>query len=156
MALQDNVRNLAANPTLRDLEADALRLIAFSAETRILRAGDALFRRGDPSDAGFLVLSGAIALEAATGPATIVRAPTLIGESALVTETMRGATALAREPSSVLRITRVLFHRVLDEYPDSAAKLFQTLLDRLHDLTGELDSLRAARMLDDTPQERAP
>ena len=156
MALQDNVRNLAANPTLRDLEADALRLIAFSAETRILRAGDTLFRRGDPSDAGFLVLSGAIALEAASGPATIVRAPTLIGESALVTETNRAATAQAREPSSVLRITRVLFHRVLDEYPDSAAKLFHTLLDRLHGLTAELDALRAARLLDATDLERAP
>ena len=156
MALQDNVRNLSQNPTLRDLEPDALRLIAFSAETRILRAGDVLFRRGETSDAGYVVLSGAIALQTETGLETVVRAPTLIGESALVTETTRGATATAREPSSVLKVTRTLFHRVLDEYPDSAAKLCQTLLDRLHDLTGELDSLRAARMLDDTPQERAP
>ena len=146
MALQDNVRNLAQNPTLRDLEPDALRLIAFSAETRILRAGDVLFRRGEASDAGYVVLSGAIALQAETGQETVVRAPTLIGESALVTETTRGATATAREPSSVLKVTRALFHRVLDEFPESADRLFQTLLDRLHGLTGELESLRAARL----------
>ena len=146
MALQDNVRNLAQNPTLRDLEPDALRLIAFSAETRILRAGDVLFRLGEASDAGYIVLSGAIALQTATGVETIVRAPTLIGESALVTETTRGATATAREPSSVLKVTRTLFHRVLDEFPDSAARLFQILLERLHGLTDELESLRVARL----------
>ncbi len=143
MALQDNVRNLAMNPTLRDLEPDALRLIAFSAETRILRAGDVLFRRGETSDAGFVLLSGALALETGVGHAAVVRPPTLVGESALVTETTRGATALAREPSSVLRITRALFHRVLAEYPDSATRLHRTLLDRLLVLTHELDAVAA-------------
>ena len=146
MALQDNVRNLAQNPTLRDLEPDALRLIAFSAETRILRAGDVLFRRGETSDAGYVVLSGAIALQAETGPETVMRAPTLIGESALITETTRGATATAREPSSVLKITRALFHRVLAEFPDSASRLFQIMIERLHGLNHELETLRVARL----------
>ena len=72
MALQDDVRTLASNPTLRDLEPDALRLIAFSAETRILRAGDVLFRVGDLSDGGYVVLSGGIALETDGSPALIV------------------------------------------------------------------------------------
>lgn len=146
MALQDNVRNLALNPTLRDLEPDALRVIAFSAETRILRAGNVLFRRGEASDSGYVVLSGAIALQAEGGEETVVRAPTLIGESALITETTRAATATATEPSSVLKVSRALFHRVLDEFPDSAARLFQTLQARLHGLTDELEALRVARL----------
>jgi CRP-like cAMP-binding protein len=146
MALQDNVRNLALNPTLRDLEPDALRVIAFSAETRILRAGNVLFRRGEASDSGYVVLSGAIALQAEGGEETVVRAPTLIGESALITETTRAATATATEPSSVLKVSRALFHRVLDEFPDSAARLFQTLHVRLHGLTDELEALRVARL----------
>lgn len=146
MALQDNVRNLALNPTLRDLEPDALRVIAFSAETRILRAGNVLFRRGEASDSGYVVLSGAIALQAEGGEETVVRAPTLIGESALITDTTRAATATATEPSSVLKVSRALFHRVLDEFPDSAARLFQTLHERLHGLTDELEALRVARL----------
>lgn len=141
MALVDDVRDLARNPTLRDLEPEALRLIAFSAETRILRAGDILFRRGDASDGGYVVLSGSIALEA-DGPATIARAPMLLGDTALITETRRPATALAREPSSVLKISRALFHRVLTEYPDSAARLRRTLADRLDVLGQDLDMLR--------------
>ena len=142
MALQDDVRNIGSLPTLRDLGADALRLIAFSGETRILRAGDVLFRRHDVSDGGYVVLSGAIALETGRGPATIARAPALIGDSALIVDTLRPATALAREPSSVLRISRVLFQRVLGEYPASAARLRTMLAARLTILQDELDGLR--------------
>ena len=141
MALEDDVRNLAHNPTLRDLEPEALRLLAFSAETRILRAGDVLFRRGQASDGGYVLLSGSIALEA-EGPATIVRPPTLLGDSARIIETRRPATALAREPSGVLKISRPLFHRILSEYPDSAVRLRRTLRDRLIGLSGDLDAVR--------------
>ena len=142
MALNDDVRSLASNVTLRDLEPDALRLIAFSAETRILRTGDVLFRQGDVSDAGYVVLSGGITIESAGAPPTTVRAPTLIGNSALITETIRPATAFASEASSVLKISRVLFQRVLSEYPDSAARLRRTLAARLLALVRELDGVR--------------
>ena len=144
MALHDDVRNLASNPTLRDLEPDALRLIAFSAETRILRAGDILFRRGEPSDGGFVVLSGAISLETGDSLASIARPPALIGDSALIAETVRPCTALAREPSSVLKISRSLFHRVLSEYPDSALRLRRSLGGRLLTLRDDLEAYRRA------------
>ncbi len=142
MTLQDDVRNIASLPTLRDLGADALRLIAFSGETRILRAGDVLFRRHDVSDGGYVVQTGAITLETERGPATVVRAPALIGDAALIATTLRPATAIAREPSSVLRISRALFLRVLSEYPEGAARLNATLLARLSALQAELDGLR--------------
>ena len=128
MALQDDVRDLASIPTLRDLGPDALRLIAFSGETRILRAGDVLFRRGEMSDGGFVVLSGAVTLETGRGQPTV--------------DTVRPATATAREPSSVLRISRALFRRVLGEYPHGASRLRQTLASRLVALQGDLDALR--------------
>jgi CRP-like cAMP-binding protein len=142
MALQDDVRNLASNPTLRDLEPDALRLIAFSAETRILRAGDTLFHIGDPSDGGYVVLSGGIALEMGAGPALVARPPALIGDSALIAETARPCTAVAREASSVLKISRALFHRVLSEHPDSAERLRRSLGIRLLNLRDDLETYR--------------
>ena len=70
-----------------------------------------------------------------------------------MTETTRGATATAREPSSVLRITRALFHRVLAEYPESAARLHAILTQRLVGLSGELEAMRAHEMQE--PQESA-
>ena len=142
MALQDDVRNLTSLPAFRELDPDAVRVIAFSAETRILRAGDVLFRRGDISDGGFVVLSGAIGLTAAPGGETLVRPPSLLGEMALVAETLRPATAVAREPTSVLKVSRALYRRILAEYPGSAARVRAGTAAKLFAMRGELEGLR--------------
>lgn len=145
MGLEDDIAKLSRIPTLAGLEPEALRLIAFSAETRLLRAGDILFRKDEPSNGGFAVLSGSIALDASddpgSGAARIVRAPGMIGETALLTQTVRPATAIAREPASVLRISRPLFHRVLGEFPASAAALRHSLGARLRQFTAELTAM---------------
>ena len=146
MALHDTVQAMASVPALAALDPEALRLIAFSGETRILRAGDVLFDEGDPSDCGYVVLSGVIALQAGAAAPTLVGPPTLIGETAMVAETIRPASALAREPSSVLKISRILFHRVLSEYPDGAARVRRIVADRLLTLQGDLDMLRTANL----------
>jgi CRP-like cAMP-binding protein len=145
MALEDDVRNLARNATFAVMEAEALRLIAFSAETRILRAGDVLFRRDDLSDAGYVVVSGTIALDGAgegAAGALLVRAPGLIGDLALIVETRRPASAVAREPSSVLKISRSLFLRVLQEFPNSAERIRCMLAEDLARMSYELEAVR--------------
>ncbi|HEY8032352.1 MAG TPA: cyclic nucleotide-binding domain-containing protein [Methylocella sp.] len=145
MGLEDDVGILARIPAFAAIEPEALRLIAFSAETRVLRAGDVLFRRDDMSNGGFVVLAGSIAMDASgdgAAPARIVRAPGLIGDLALVTQTRRPATAIAREPSTVLGISRQLFHRVLREFPNSAEQLRQSLRTRLLQFTEELGAVR--------------
>jgi len=145
MGLEDDISKLAGNPAFAAIEPEALRLIAFSADTRTLRAGDVLFRRDEISNGGFLVLSGSIALDPSgdgTATARVVRPPGLIGELALLTETRRPATAIAREPSSVLRISRQLFHRVLQEFPASAERLRRQLGQNLSGLIGELGVVR--------------
>jgi CRP-like cAMP-binding protein len=145
MGLEDDIGKLARIPAFAGIEPDALRLIAFSAETRILRAGDVLFRRDEISDDGFVVLAGSIAMDSSgDGAATarIVRPPGLIGDLALLMQTRRPATAIAREPSTVLRISRQLFRRVLHEFPDSAERLRQSLRARLLQFTEELGSVR--------------
>ena len=56
-------------------------------------------------------------LVSANGPGT------LIGEMALISETMNAATAVATENTEVLKISRALFHRMLNEYPERAVLL---------------------------------
>lgn len=132
MALDDDVREMAQLPLFREFEPDALRLLAFSAETRILRMGDVLFRRGDPSDSGFVVLSGSFLVDTGpSGPEEVIHAHSLIGEMALLTSTERPATMVAREPSTVLIIRRTIFHRVLKEYPQSALRMKSIIEARL-------------------------
>jgi CRP-like cAMP-binding protein len=148
MGLEEDIGKLARNPALAALEPGALRLIVFSAERRQLHAGDVLFRRGEPSNDGFVVLEGSIAVDSSghgAAVARIVRPPGLIGELALLTQTKRPATAIAREPSTVLRISRQLFHRVLSEFPRSAERLRQSLSERLLQFTAQLGSVRRRR-----------
>lgn len=141
MALDDDIGNLRRIPLFEDFETEALRLLAFSAETRLLRAGDALFRRGEPSNGGFILTKGSMALQSRDDgrPADkIVRPLTLLGETALVAATTRPITAIAREPSTVLKITRSLFHRILEEHPLTAARVRRRFGTRLEDFAQEL------------------
>ena len=144
MALEDDVATLGRIAIFSALAPDALRLLAFSAETRVLRAGDILFRRDEPSNGGFVVLTGSIALDPSDHGASatrIVRPPALIGEIALITRMNRPATAIAREPSNVLRISQQLFRRVLSEAPAGAERLRETLSARLGQFTAEIEAV---------------
>jgi CRP-like cAMP-binding protein len=146
MAIDDEIRNLSRIPIFSAIDENALRLIAFSAETRVLRAGDVLFRRGEMSDGGYVLLSGAVALDPAdNGSAGVemILPIALIGEVALLSDTERPVTAIARQPSSVMKITRSLFHRVLSESPASAVQLRAFISRRVSRMLGELDEISA-------------
>ena len=144
MSADDDIRKLSKIPILGALEIDALRLIVFAGETRILRAGDVLFRRGDRSDCGYVLTSGVIAFDGRDdgSAARLISTPfTLIGELALISETERPVTAVARQPSTVLKIPRSLFYRVLRDYPVSARNMRAMMGMRLEILIRELDKI---------------
>ena len=154
MSIETDIRNLTQIPVFGILDEDARRLIAFAAETRILRASDILFRRGDKSDCAYVLTSGVIALDARDDGAEAIQlsAPfTLIGELALISETERPCTAVARQPSTVLKIPRSLFHRVLRDYPASALNMRIMMEMRLEGLVGELNKLAESWKVDERP-----
>jgi CRP-like cAMP-binding protein len=149
MALDDDIAGLASAPILGLFERDALRLIAFASEGRNLKAGEVLFRRGDRSDGGYVVLRGALALDAGedgSETAFVAERGALVGRSALFVRTLRPATATAREPSAVLRISPTLMRRVLEEFPDAAAAIRQALVTELALLSGGLEQVRRSFM----------
>ena len=145
MSLESDIAILAGVPLFAELDAGQLRLLAFGAEHRRLRKGETLFRTGARADAGFLVVSGDIALIA--GPAGHERPvgtygpAVLLGEMALITETRRPVTATAETDCDVLRITRTLFRRMLEEYPEIAFALHQRLIGELARMTDEILAL---------------
>lgn len=145
MALDDDIAILSAAPLFTLLDRDALRLVAFAAESRQLRAGDMLFRKGDKSDGGYVVTRGAVALDALDdgSPATFIAAPgAVIGRSALFTRIERPATATAREPSTVMQISPSLMRRVLEEFPAAAAAMQGAMADELATLSQGLEEVR--------------
>ena len=147
MALDDDMALLGRQPLLSLMERDALRLLAFAAESRILRAGDVLFRAGEPSDGAILVVSGTIAVTTQDDgrPAEEIVGPgALIGELSLFTSLPRPATAIAREPTQIMRLPRSVMRRVLGESPDSAEAIMAAIGDRLRGFVGELKAVQEA------------
>jgi len=145
MALEDDIAALSRAPLFGQLETDAMRLIAFAAESRALKAGEVLFRKGERADGGYVVVRGALALDAREdgSPVPFVAEPgALIGQTALFLRGLRPATATAREASGVMRISPTLVRRVLEEHPRAAGILHQTLVRDLVSLSSGLEHVR--------------
>ena len=128
MALSDDIELLSELPLFSGLDNDQLRLIAFGAEHRQVAAGQALFREKAPAECAYVIARGEIELyvigrdgkphlEARVGPGV------MLSELALVTMVERKYTAVATQDVEVIRITRALFHRLLEEYPQMARQV---------------------------------
>ena len=155
MAIDDDISALAKAPLFGLLEIDAIRLIAFAAESRALKAGDVLFRKGDKADGAYVVIRGAVALDGRDdgSPATfIAETGALIGQTALFLRATRPATAVAREASVVMRISPTLVRRVLEEYPKAAGILYEAMAKDLFNLSGQIMRVRKSLLVIDNPE----
>ncbi len=143
MALEDDIGFLDRLPTLHTLGSDALRILAISAEQIRLDDGEVLFEEGERADSGYVVVAGAIQLQSSRDRSDedIMIAPpgALIGETALVVDTLRPATAIAIEPTAVLKIARATFLRVLEGEPRAADALRKVIAARVEAALNDLD-----------------
>src|SRR3954452_10183327 len=137
MSIEDDVALLERVPTLRLLGNAALRMLAIGSEQRDFERGNTLFSAGDEADAGYIVQRGAFRIE--DGGAEIVAGPAaLIGELALIVAMRRPSTAVALERSSVIRVARSLFQRVLESDPAAARRLRDELANRTSQLASDI------------------
>ncbi len=138
MSIEDDVALLERVPTLRLLGSAALRTLAIGSELRDFDRGKMLFRAGDEADAGFVVQRGAFRVSDDGGAELVAGPGTLIGELALVVAMQRPATAIALEHSSVIRITRSLFQRVLESDPAAARRLRDEFANRTSQIASDI------------------
>jgi CRP-like cAMP-binding protein len=131
MALDDDIRILSGVRLFDGFTAEQLRLLAFGAEQIGLPAGRRLFREDDEADTAYVVVSGTISLfreEDEDRLAVATAEPgMMIGELALIADTRRLTSAEAVEDTELLRLTRKMFRRILEEYPDVAVVLYQRI-----------------------------
>jgi CRP-like cAMP-binding protein len=144
VSIEDDIAFLERVPTLRLLGRTALRILAIGAESRYVHDGEPLFRAGEAADGGYVIQEGSFELRPASGASTeaIAGPGTLLGELALITETSRPATAVAREPSTVIRISRSLFLKMLEGYPDAARMLREQITSRTEQSMKEMSNVR--------------
>jgi CRP-like cAMP-binding protein len=145
MTIEDDIIMLERVPFLRQLGTGALRILAIGVEGRELQPGEVLFTAGEPADGAYIIERGSLILksERASEPEVATGPGTLLGESALLAETTRPATATAREYSRVIRISRSMFLRMLDGYPDAAERLRRMIASRTDRWTREMEKVRA-------------
>jgi CRP-like cAMP-binding protein len=146
MTIEDDIAFFDRVPTLNLLGRAALRILAIGAESRYVHGGEVLFHAGDPADGGYVVQEGSFELKPhdadGAGREVVAGPGTLLGELALLTETMRPATATALEPSTVIRISRSLFLKMLEGYPDAARRLRDSMAARTDQWTREIQNVR--------------
>jgi len=147
VSIESDIAVLERVPSLRLLGRDALRVLAIGAETRYVDDGEVLFYAGDKADSAYLVQEGVFHLKS-DGPSkrdeVTAHPGTLLGELALISPaTTRQATAVARGPSAVMRISRSLFLKTLQTYPESAVRLRDQIAARIDQTTKDFKRVRA-------------
>jgi CRP-like cAMP-binding protein len=147
MALEDDVAFFEQVPTFAVLGKQALRILAIGAESRNLPSGAVLFYAGELADGGYLVQEGSLLLEPGTmqeDKAFTVGPGTLVGELALLVDMVCPATAIAKEPTVVIRISRNLFKKMLEGYPQAATVMRDMMAERLDNWTRDLGVVKRA------------
>lgn len=145
MALDDDIRILSGVRLFEGFTQEQLRLLAFGAENLQLPADRKLYREDDEADSAYVVITGRIALYrevdgervevGSAGPGA------MLGELALIADTRRLTSAAAGTDSEIIRLSRKVFRRILEEYPDAAARLHEHILADLQDMIARIESL---------------
>jgi CRP-like cAMP-binding protein len=138
MSIEDDVALLERVPTLRLLGTTALRMLAIGSEQRDVARDGVLFRAGEDADSGFIIQRGTFRIEDGSGAEIVAGPGTLLGELALVVAMQRPSTATALEYSSVIRVARSLFQRVLESDPAAARRLRDEFAGRTSQIASDI------------------
>jgi CRP-like cAMP-binding protein len=138
MSIDDDVALLERIPTLRLLGPESLRMLAIGSEQRDVPRGDPLFKQGEEADSGFVIQRGTFRIDDGAGAEMIAGPGTLLGELALVVAMRRPSSATALETSTVVRISRSLFQRVLESDPAAARRLRDEFATRTSQIASDI------------------
>ena len=147
---------LGALPLFSGLDEDILRTLATEVEWLSLPGGALLFATGEPSDALYIVLSGCLAVFAATDRKQSlgrVLAGDTVGEMGLISGRPRSGTVVALRDSELARLSREAFDRVFRGHPEAMLRIAQLTVDRLESAQAHgVKRSRGARTFTIVPQ----
>src|SRR6478736_8889707 len=105
----------------------------FSHETNPLQlaAGEVLFKEGDTGDAMFVLLDGELDVMVGDTVVASSRRGDLLGEMALIDQSPRSATIIARAPAQLARLDAQRFQRLIQQHPFFAMHVMKVLAARI-------------------------
>ena len=140
MALDDDIRILSSVKLFQGFSQEQLRLLAFGAENTFLQAERKLYLEDDEADSAYVVVSGLIALYREQGgeriPIGTAGPGAMLSELALIADTRRLTSA-----SEVIRLSRKMFRRILEEYPELAVQLHERILEEFQQMIARIEEL---------------
>ncbi len=146
MSLDQDIDLLSRVALFEDFQAEHLRLLAFGAERRSFDPGAVIFHCGAAADCGYVVAGGTVELKAddPDDSELIGRygSGSLIGELAMISNVSRNATAVAQDQVELIRITRSLFRRMLDEFPELASLLHARISNSVQNFVTRLERIQ--------------
>ena len=145
MSLNQEVELLRTIPLFSKIEGSKLKLLAFTSERLTFEAGQDLCRQGDMGDAMYVIVEGAadVLIDTPKGPLKVaeLKKNEFVGEIAILCDVPRTATVTAREKTTTLKITKDLFFRLEQEFPQMAVEIMRELAHRL-----EMNNLRMRQL----------
>ena len=150
MALMIEARPLAETlagvPFFSGLDSASLERVGRGLRTRRFRRGEVIFHLGDPGDALFIVMSGAIKimLPSDAGDEAILatlRPGDVFGELALLDGAPHSAGATAVEPVETMSLARVPFQNLIEADRGLRTALLSGLAAELRRLTRQVEEL---------------
>lgn len=99
--------------------------------TITVKAGDTLFKQGDPSDCMYYLEAGRIEITNATRVLEVIEGEGVFGEMGLVNGKPRSATAKALTDSEIVVLNQGDFYFLIQHSPMFAIEVMQTLSERV-------------------------
>ncbi len=145
LALDDDIRILSGVGLFSELTDEQLRLLAFGAESVRFPAGREIFHEGAAADCAYVVVSGRVVLYRDGGGQAVALSRlgegAILGELALIAPGKRLTFAAAETDVEAIRLSRSLFRRILQEYPEVAARLHARMLQDLEAFLKKIETV---------------
>ena len=142
MSINQEVELLRNIPLFAKIEPSKLKLLAFTSERLTYQPDQVLCRQGDMGDAAYIIIEGeaAVRIAAASGVIAAARlgAGVVVGEFAILCVVPRPATVSAVDRVTTLKITKELFFRLINEFPQIAIEIMRELAARLERTNAQL------------------
>ena len=128
----DKKKTLSETAVFRDMPVEMLDEISMVVEDRVVPARSLVFKRGDPGDSFWVILSGKVRVFRSDDKGVEITLSELgpgqsFGEVALLTGEARSASVEALEETQTLVLTKAQFEQVLKSHPEVSLTFIKQL-----------------------------
>ena len=104
-------------------------------------AGEFVFKAGDPGETMYIITEGEVDILDGSGTALDTAGPgSIVGELALIDDTPRSATVIARTDCQLVPVDRRRFQYMVSETPNFGLAVMKVLADRLRKTSARIPS----------------